>query len=185
MFTAVASVASTSGDVSRLDPARRSQTADVRRAASPKPRRRAPTRSSTSSVDERRRRCFADGQGDFTLTDADGDDHHRRPHLGHLVGPARSATSSSTARDFTNVGINDNSPDATFDGSNGGSFSTAFNPEPDLGALITLSFDPSGGFFSQAFSSSPTLVDGTILPTPGAGLIIAGAGLAFARRRRG
>lgn len=122
----------------------------------------------------------ADGNGTITLTDDDGD-----TITGDLDGQFVALFGSVFFEgELTNVFINDITPDATFDGSSSGSFSTAFgSPGPYVGSLVELFFDP-GNFFGSSFSNETTLASGLIVPAPGTAALAGLGGLLAIRRRR-
>lgn len=73
----------------------------------------------------------------------------------------------------------------TFDGTNGGSFSTIFGGSPPYdGAITQLYLAPPGNFFTTPFSDVPTGVTMQILPAPGALALMGLGGLVVGRRRR-
>jgi len=182
-FTATAGSV-TSGDVTRLD-LPTSQTANFDGDFIT----RSPSSNAVFNIDVTNIRAsmdnpglsIADGAGDFLLTDDDGDTIAGTISGTWMQGPIGFIFFNG---DISGVTVSDNGvQDASFDGTDGGSFSTEFDPEPDLGALITLTFS-TAGFFDGAFSNVATLIDGEILPTPGTGILFAAAGAAFVRRRR-
>ncbi|CAG0967464.1 hypothetical protein PHYC_01062 [Phycisphaerales bacterium] len=73
----------------------------------------------------------------------------------------------------------------TFDGTNGGSFSTIFGGTPPYdGAITQLYLAPPGNFFVTPFADVPTGVTMQILPAPGALALMGLGGLVATRRRR-
>ncbi|MEM7756003.1 MAG: hypothetical protein AAF297_10250 [Planctomycetota bacterium] len=122
----------------------------------------------------------ADGSGSFELTDIDGD-----TVAGDIDGhwTVGSFGNIFFTGDLTGVSVTDNSGDGEFEGSTAGAFSTSFIQQPSVGAVIVLSFSPTT-FFTQDFSDISTLISGRLVPTPGASIILASAGLIAVRRRR-
>lgn len=121
----------------------------------------------------------ATGSGDFTVTDANGDTitgtiSGTWGRLGSVFGNFEGLIS--------NVMINDNSGDGTFDGPDHGSFSTDFGSPPFNGAIIVLE---TGSWFTSNFDDTDTQVHASVVPAPGALLLGAlGLGLVGRLQRR-
>ncbi|MGQ0628631.1 MAG: PEP-CTERM sorting domain-containing protein [Phycisphaerales bacterium] len=126
---------------------------------------------------------LADGQGDFTITDTDGD-----TYTGIIFGFWVQLTNGRTFfnGELSNVVFNDNGAlDGNFNGEGGTFFDGNLGFPGVYEGAITQVFIRSGvGFFDQSFDDAPTNVEGVIVPTPGA-MGLAGLGmLAMAKRRR-
>jgi hypothetical protein len=122
------------------------------------------------------------GNGTFTATDADGD-----TLSGSLNGTWQQAgTFLSFAGSLSGVVFTDNGgQDGLFNGSSSGSFPFAdLNPLNLSGAIIDLTANVAGGFFSSNFTDAASGVNGQIIPAPGALFGLGLIGLAGARRRR-
>lgn len=119
----------------------------------------------------------ADGAGGFSIVDADGD----------MLSGTISGTWSSPGFGvyffdglLTNVQFSNSA--STFDGPSGGSFATF--PGTYEGALVQLFTAGSSGFFSSDWRDVAVLVNGNIVPAPGAAALAGLAGLVGLRRRR-
>lgn len=125
---------------------------------------------------------MADGNGTFTITDADGD-----TITGNVTGTwFAGANGFVFMNGSTNNVLFNNLTDGSFEGPSGGSFDISGLVDEYFGALSILLRTPQGvGFFNASFSEVSTQVDGLIVPTP-ASIALAGCGLALAgvRRRR-
>jgi hypothetical protein len=120
--------------------------------------------------------------GSFVITDANGD-----TITGDLSGTWMKINPlfASFSGVLTNVYLNDNeAPDATFDGTESGSFGLDLGvPAPYEGAIVELAF-PNGGWFDSDLRGVNTLVSAQIIPEPASlGLLLIG-GLGALRRRR-
>lgn len=119
----------------------------------------------------------ADGAGGFSIVDADGD-----MLTGDIAGTWSTPGFGIYYFDglLTNVKFSNSA--STFDGPSGGSFATfAGNFE---GALVQLFTAGSNGFFSSDWRDVSVLVNGNIVPAPGAAAMAGLAGLVGLRRRR-
>jgi MYXO-CTERM domain-containing protein len=119
----------------------------------------------------------AEGVGDFTITDVDGDTIHGTVSGTWLL----LAGGVYFNGDLSGVAIT--SDDGTFDGPAGGSVQTS-----DLGILeganTVLFTNPIGGWWDQSFRDVSTQFSGELLPTPGAMALLGLGGLVATRRRR-
>ena len=125
----------------------------------------------------------ADGQGSFSVTDANGDTITGLVEGTWIKGAFGTVFFNGQ---LSNVLINDNSGDAKFNGSTAGAFSTNFQGPiaPFEGALVQLFISSAGEFMTKSFSGVPTLVSAEIIPAPGTiALALAGGAIAFRRRR--
>jgi len=125
----------------------------------------------------------ADGQGSFSVTDANGDTITGLVEGTWIKGAFGTVFFNGQ---LSNVFINNNSGDAKFDGSTAGAFSTNFQGPiaPFEGALVQLFSSSAGEFMTKSFSGVPTLVSAEIVPAPGTiALALAGGAVAFRRRR--
>lgn len=119
------------------------------------------------------------GTGSFIITDANGD-----TIVGDISGRWHRLTANESA--FTGTIRHAFLNGETFDGTHGGSFSMdtdGYGEEPLNGAITVLK---AGGWFgSGVFSDSVALVQGTIIPAPGAAVLgLLGITLMQAVRRR-
>lgn len=119
----------------------------------------------------------ADGVGNFSITDVDGD-----VMTGNIDGVwLLLAGGVFFNGNLSNVAIA--SDDGTFDGPAGGSVSVS-----DLGILeganTVLFTNPIGGWWDQDFREVSTQFSGELLPTPGAMALLGLGGLVATRRRR-
>ncbi len=125
----------------------------------------------------------ADGMGEFTIVDADGD-----KLMGSFGGTWSGAGFGFTfyGGTGTDFAFDSSGGDGTFDGPSGGSFSTDFGVENLIGAVSLLLQQPDMDFFASSFQSVSTQADGVmIIPAPGAlALALTGLGIAGTRRRR-
>lgn len=123
---------------------------------------------------------MADGNGSFTITDADGD-----TITGSITGTWFAGAMGFVFMNGATSGITFNSlADGVFEGPSGGSFSMAGLVDEYFGALSILLRTPQGvGFFNASFAEVSTQADGLIVPTP-ASIALAGCGLALTVRRR-
>jgi MYXO-CTERM domain-containing protein len=120
----------------------------------------------------------ADGAGSITLTDDDGD-----TFTADVTGTFTDGGSGFYF--FTGLLANASFSGSSFDGTDGGSFSTDLPGDPPYdGALVQVYLDGAGGFFTHDFSGVSVQADGEIVPTPGSLALIGLAGLTTARRRR-
>lgn len=119
----------------------------------------------------------ADGSGSFSIVDADGD-----VLSGTISGTWNTPGFGVYFFDGLLTNVQFSNPASTFDGPSGGSFNTfAGNFE---GALVQLFTAGSSGFFSSAWDDVAVLVNGNIVPAPGAAALAGLAGLVGLRRRR-
>lgn len=120
----------------------------------------------------------ADGAGSFSIVDADG--------TGVLTGDISGTWSTPGFGIYYFDGLLTNvqfaNPATSFDGPSGGSFAT-FGGVYE-GALVQLFTAGSGGFFSSDWRDVSVLVNGNIVPAPGAAALAGLAGLVGLRRRR-
>ncbi|MCL4220264.1 MAG: hypothetical protein KJZ65_02725 [Phycisphaerales bacterium] len=123
---------------------------------------------------------MADGNGSFTITDADGD-----TITGTVSGTWFAGAMGFVFMNGHTTGITFNSTgDGMFEGPSGGAFSITGLVDEYFGALSILLRTPQGvGFFNTSFSEVSTQADGLIVPTP-ATIALAGCGLALTVRRR-
>jgi hypothetical protein len=123
----------------------------------------------------------AEGNGTLTLTDADGDTLTADVD-GDFAVDALNAVSFQGL--LTNVALSSGS---TFDGTDGGSFSTDFPGfiTPFDGEVVSIFFG-ADEFFDAAFSVQDVGLSGQVqaIPTPASALALAGLGLVMPRRRR-
>lgn len=119
----------------------------------------------------------ATGTGTFTITDIDGD-----TITGEMTGTWIRITPRETA--FTGVIQNAYLNGESFDGSSGGSVDLDVGQlEPLNGALVVL--HASGWFDRGAFTDRTSLIQGNLLPVPGAALLaLIGVGTVGIIRRR-
>lgn len=124
---------------------------------------------------------MASGSGSFSIVDANGD-----TMTGDISGFwIAGALGIFFNGDLSNVVFTDVSGDGTFDGPDGGSFSTALSGIPPYdGAVVQLFVPPTGNFFASSFQVEAVEVSGEIIPTPGVAGLLGLAGLAAVRRRR-
>lgn len=119
----------------------------------------------------------ADGAGTFTIADADGD-----LLTGDISGTWNTPGFGVYFFDGLLSNVQFSNPAGTFDGPSGGSFATfAGNFE---GALVQLFTAGNSGFFSSDWRDVAVLVNGNIVPAPGAAALAGLAGLVGLRRRR-
>lgn len=125
----------------------------------------------------------ADADGEFFITDEDGDQI-----VGNLAGvwtfdPAFDTLEFSG--DLIDVTASTSEGDGLFEGTSGESFEIGDGPLGTTveGALIQLSFAP-GNFFAESFDGFNANFSGIIVPAPGAIAIAAVGGLVATRRRR-
>ncbi|MFG0328930.1 MAG: hypothetical protein ACF8PN_03425 [Phycisphaerales bacterium] len=123
------------------------------------------------------------GDASFTVTDADGDTL-QGDIIGQWLAGAGGALFFNGA--LTNVFFTDNGgQDGMFDGPSLGAFSMDFGSLQTFdGAIVTLSVDPTGGFFLESFDDASTLVSAEVVPAPAAFATLGLAGLMAGRRRR-
>lgn len=119
----------------------------------------------------------ANGAGGFAITDANGD-----VLSGTIAGTWSTPGFGIYYFDglLTNVVFNNTA--SSFDGPSGGSFATF--PGVYEGALVQLFTAGSSGFFSSDWRDVSVLVNGNIVPAPGAAAMAGLAGLVGLRRRR-
>ncbi len=121
----------------------------------------------------------ADGNGTLTILDADGDSL-----TADVDGVFRLVFGSIFFEgQLSNAFFGNESGDNTFDGATMGSFDNPIPAGPYNGSVVELFFDP-GSFFAADFSNQETLVNGLLIPTPGAAAVLGLGGLMAARRRR-
>ncbi len=171
MYAATVS-ANSSGDVSRLDAS--PGTAEFDTGTFPHASADFMISMSVSSITA----TTAVGSGTVTINDADGDSiiANVDGNFNLLFG---SVFFTGT---LSNAFFGDESSDGTFDGVSSGSFVNPVPAGPYDGSIVELFFNP-GSFFSADFSNQTTLVDGLLIPAPGA-LALLGLGGLAARRRR-
>lgn len=121
------------------------------------------------------------GFGSFSITDADGS-----TMSGSINGLWVDDSANNPGQVFFNGSLSGVTfAGATFDGTNGGSFSTLFGGTPPYdGAITQLFLSPPGNFFTSPFSDVNTGVTMQILPAPGALALMGLGGLIVGRRRR-
>lgn len=119
----------------------------------------------------------ANGSGSFSIVDADGD-----VLSGDINGTWNTPGFGVYFFDglLTNVQFSNSA--STFDGPSGGSFDTFAGSFE--GALVQLFTAGSNGFFDNAWRDVAVLVNGNIVPAPGAAALAGLAGLVGLRRRR-
>lgn len=123
----------------------------------------------------------AQGAGTVTITDANGDTIVA-DISGDWLSPGFGIVYFNGL--LSNVTVNNNSNDGTFDGPGGGSFSSDFSAYSNLnGALVQLFTRTGVGFFNTSFSNVTTLVSANVVPTPGSLALVGVAGFLAARRR--
>lgn len=123
---------------------------------------------------------LAQGSGTFSIFDADGDELH-----GNIDGVWIGGTLGVYFNgDLSNVVLDNNSPDATFDGPNGGSFSDALPGIPPYEGTFIQLFIRTGGFFTRSFGGVSVQASGEIVPGAGSIALLGLAGLGAMRRRR-
>lgn len=124
----------------------------------------------------------ADGQGEFVITDADGD-----TLSGGIMG--------TWVRTGNNIYFNglllgvvfsdEGQQDGTFDGVDGGSFGMDLPGTPPYdGAYIQLFILPGNNFFQRTFRSVSVQANGEIIPAPAAMALLGVAGVFSGCRRR-
>ena len=119
----------------------------------------------------------ADGAGSFSIVDADGD-----VLSGDISGTWNTPGFGVYFFDGLLSNVQFSNSASTFDGPSGGSFDTfAGNFE---GALVQLFTAGNSGFFSSDWRDVAVLVNGNIVPAPGAAALAGLAGLVGLRRRR-
>ncbi|MEO1008193.1 MAG: PEP-CTERM sorting domain-containing protein [Planctomycetota bacterium] len=126
----------------------------------------------------------ADGNGSFTITDADGDTITGDID-GEFTTPGFGVVFFNGL--LSNVSVNDlGAVDGQFDGPSGGAFASDLPGEaPYDGALVQLFIGDTPGFFDTDFTGISTQVDGIIVPAPASvALIGLGAAGLLGRRRR-
>jgi len=125
----------------------------------------------------------AEGNGTLTLTDADGDTLTADVD-GDFAAEPLPLNAISFQGVLTNVVLSSGS---TFDGTDGGSFSTDFPGfiTPFDGEVVSIFFG-ADEFFDAAFSVQDIGLSGQVqaIPTPASALALAGLGLVMPRRRR-
>jgi len=125
----------------------------------------------------------ADGAGSFVVTDTNGDTVE-----GDLVGTWIKGAFGTVFFNghLSNVTVNDNSGDGSFDGASAGSFSTDFSAynSPFEGAIVALYIHSASAFLTKDFSGVPALVSAEIVPAPGVLALALAGGLVAGRRRR-
>ncbi len=164
--------ASTSGDVSRLDAS--PGTAEFDTGTFPHASADFMISMSVSSITG----TSAAGNGTVVINDANGDSITANVDgTFNLVGGAIFYSGI-----LSNAFFGDESSDGSFDGVSSGSFVNPVPAGPYDGSIVELFFNP-GSFFSADFSNQTTLVDGLLIPAPGA-LALLGLGGFAARRRR-
>ena len=125
----------------------------------------------------------ADGSGSFIVTDVNGDTVQ-----GKIVGTWIKGAFGTVFFNgqLSNVTVDDNSGDGSFDGATTGSFSTNFSAynAPFQGAIVTLYIHSVSAFLTKDFSGVPALVSAEIIPAPSVlALALAGCLVAVSRRR--
>ncbi|MBX3364365.1 MAG: hypothetical protein KF866_06320 [Phycisphaeraceae bacterium] len=123
---------------------------------------------------------IAQGVGTFSIVDDDGD-ILSGDISGTWIGGSLGVYFNG---DLSNVVITSVSPDSTFDGPDGGSFSDALPGIPPYEGVFIQLFIRTGGFFTSSFSGRSVQVAGEIVPGAGSVALLAVAGFAGVRRRR-
>lgn len=123
----------------------------------------------------------ADGDGRFTITDADGD-----TLSGRIAGQWVAGVGGFTFfnGELSAIMFNDVSGNNQFAGPTGGSFSLNDLDGTYPGAMVNVFVDAPSGFFSNSFSGVSVQSDGVIIPAPAGAALLALGGLLAARRRR-
>lgn len=119
----------------------------------------------------------ADGAGSFSIVDADGD-----TLSGTISGTWSTPGFGVYFFDGLLTNVQFSNTASTFDGPSGGSFNTFAGSFE--GALVQLFTAGSSGFFDSAWRDVAVLVNGNIVPAPGAAALAGLAGLVGLRRRR-
>lgn len=125
----------------------------------------------------------ADGVGSFTISDLDGDNI-----TGTLTGQWTRAFQGAPIMFFTGT-LTEVTFNADGDGLFEGTDGVGFDLSPYMlgnifeGGLVQVSFGLDS-FFEESFSGFNSQFSGVIVPTPGAALLVLGAGGVIVRRRR-